>query len=59
MTEQRVIKSREEAEMFALFLACERNRHLDDVAAADSDLVALAKGWNIIIPWEARYFTVV
>jgi hypothetical protein len=59
MTEKRTIKSKEEAKIFAMFLCCERNRHIDDVRNAEVDLLALKKKWEITIPWGADYFTVV
>lgn len=56
---KRTIKNREEAQMFALFLACERNRHKDDIENAERDLIKLKEKWDVNIPWEARYFTIV
>ena len=58
-TIKRKIRSKQQAEMFALFLACERNRHLDDIYRADHDLENLVKTWGIVIDWHTRYFTVV
>ena len=55
----RKIASKEEAQTFAMFLACERNRHLDDIIRAEVDLKNLEKQWGIQVPWDATYFTVV
>jgi len=55
---KRYIQSKEEAKMFALFLASERNRHLEDVANAEKDLKALEDKWGITVDYSAKYFTV-
>ena len=54
----RRIESREEAEVFAMFLCAERNRHKQDIENAERDLLALQSKWGITIPWDNTYFTI-
>lgn len=53
------LANKEQALAFASFLAAERNRHLEDVKHAETDLKRLAAIWDIEIPWDNTYFIVV
>lgn len=50
------IKTKEQAEIFASFLAAERNRHIKDILNANRDLLRLAEKFDIEIPWKNEYF---
>jgi len=53
------IENIDQAKAFAMFLASERNRHINDVRRAEADLLALAETWSIPIPWDNEHFIVV
>jgi len=53
------IENLDQAKAFAMFLASERNRHINDVRRAEADLLKLAQIWEIEIPWENEYFVMI